>query len=138
MLAHGHLDLVFDGIDTFATVSVNGHEVLRADNAHRTWRVPVRGLLHAGANDVLVRFASPIRALQPMVLKEAHPLPGEYDSAFGDEPKGVQTSPISASPSTSMAGTGGRASSTSACGTACGWKAGTVRGSAGSTCSRMR
>ena len=93
MLAHGHLDLVFDGIDTFATVSVNGQVVLKADNAHRTWRVPVRGLLHAGANEVLVRFASPIRALQPMVLKQAHPLPGEYDSAFGDEPKGVQTSP---------------------------------------------
>ena len=92
MLAHGHLDLVFDGIDTFATVSVNGHDVLQADNAHRTWRVPVRGLLHAGANEIVVRFASPIRALQPMVLKQAHPLPAEYDSAFGDEPKGVQTS----------------------------------------------
>lgn len=93
MLAHGQLDLVFDGIDTFATVSVNGQAVLRADNAHRTWRVPVRGLLHAGANEIVVRFASPIRALQPMVLRQAHPLPGEYDSAFGDEPKGVQTSP---------------------------------------------
>ncbi|NMN03127.1 MULTISPECIES: glycoside hydrolase family 2 protein [unclassified Novosphingobium] len=93
MLAHGHLDLVFDGIDTFATVSVNGQDVLKADNAHRSWRVPVRGLLHAGANEIVLRFASPIRALQPMVLKEAHPLPGEYDSAFGDEPKGVQTSP---------------------------------------------
>ena len=30
---------------------------------------------------------------QPMVLAEANPLPGEYDSAFGDEPKGKQTSP---------------------------------------------
>jgi beta-mannosidase len=137
MLAHRHLDLVFDGIDTFATVSVNGQVVLKADNAHRTWRVPVRGLLHAGANDVLVRFASPIRALQPMVLKQAHPLPGEYDSAFGDEPKGVQTSPYPQARVPVWLGLGA-AHRQHRPGTAFGWKAGTVRGSAGSTCSRMR
>lgn len=28
-----------------------------------------------------------------MVLTELHPLPGKYDSAFGDEPKGRQSSP---------------------------------------------
>ncbi|GAA0671312.1 beta-mannosidase [Sphingomonas insulae] len=93
MLAHGHLDLVFDGLDTFAAVAVNGRPLLKADNAHRRWRADAKPLLHVGANEVLVSIASPIRTLQPMVMKEAHPLPGEYDSAFGDEPKGVQTSP---------------------------------------------
>ena len=92
-LGHDRLDLVFDGLDTFAEVFVNGHRVISADNAHRRWRADVRRWLHAGANEILVRFASPIRKLQPMVLAEAHPLPGEYDSAFGDEPKGKQTSP---------------------------------------------
>lgn len=93
MLERGHLDLVFDGLDTFASVSVNGTEVLKADNAHRVWRVDVKRYLHAGSNEIAVHFASPIKTLQPMVLAEAHPLPGEYDSAFGDEPKGKQTSP---------------------------------------------
>ncbi|WP_260923265.1 beta-mannosidase [Novosphingobium sp. 9] len=93
MLSRGHLDLVFDGLDTFATVTVNGHEVLTADNAHRRWRVDAKPWLKAGANEIAVHFDSPIRKLQPMVLAEAHPLPGEYDSAFGDEPKGKQTSP---------------------------------------------
>nr|WP_241769128.1 glycoside hydrolase family 2 protein [Sphingomonas melonis] len=93
MLAHRHLDLVFDGLDTFATVTVNGQPLLTADNAHRRWRADAKPLLKAGENEILVTIASPIKTLQPMVLKEAHPLPGEYDSAFGDEPKGVQTSP---------------------------------------------
>ncbi|MEH3158692.1 MAG: glycoside hydrolase family 2 protein [Sphingomonas taxi] len=93
MLAHGHLDLVFDGLDTFATVTVNGLPLLAADNAHRRWRADAKPLLKAGANEILVAIGSPIKKLQPMVLKEKHPLPGEYDSAFGDEPKGVQTSP---------------------------------------------
>ncbi|WP_443478816.1 beta-mannosidase [Novosphingobium aerophilum] len=87
-----HLDLVFDGLDTFATVFINGRQVLKADNGHRQWRVAAKAFLKQGRNEILVRFASPIRTLQPMVLAEAHPLPGEYDSAFGDEPKGKQTS----------------------------------------------
>jgi beta-mannosidase len=93
LLARDHLDLVFDGLDTFATVLVNGHPLLSADNAHRRWRADAKPLLHAGSNELVVRFVSPVRKLQPMVLAEAHPLPGEYDSAFGDEPKGKQTSP---------------------------------------------
>ena len=93
LLARGHVELVFDGLDTFAEVWVNGVRLAVTDNAHRRWRVPVKGVLRAGANAVMVKIASPIRRLQPMVLKEAHPLPGEYDSMFGDEPIGKQTSP---------------------------------------------
>lgn len=93
MLARGHVDLVFDGLDTFATVTVNGRKLLTADNAHRRWRVDAKAALRPGRNELVVAFASPIRTLQPMVLAEPNPLPGEYDSAFGDEPKGKQTSP---------------------------------------------
>ena len=93
MLRHDRIDLVFDGLDTFARVAVNGQPLLTADNAHRRWRADARAVLRPGANTVTVTIASPIRTLQPMVLAQPHPLPGEYDSAFGDEPKGRQTSP---------------------------------------------
>jgi len=93
MLARDRIDLVFDGLDTFARVTVNGSPLLSADNAHRRWRADVKALLRAGANEIVVSFASPIRTLQPMVLAEKNPLPGEYDSTFGDEPEGKQTSP---------------------------------------------
>jgi beta-mannosidase len=90
-LTHEHVDLVFDGLDTYATVRLNGQQILEADNMFRRWRVPVKELLHSGANELTVTFASPIRRRLPGTLKRAYQLPGEFDSAFGDEPKGVQT-----------------------------------------------
>lgn len=90
-LAHQHVELVFDGLDTYATVRLNGHTILVADNMFRRWRVPVKPVLHAGTNELTVSFESPIRRLLPVALKREYQLPGEFDSAFGDEPKGVQT-----------------------------------------------
>lgn len=91
-LAHGHVELVFDGLDTLADVSLNGRKLLSADNMFRTWRVPVKNALHAGDNELLVTFHSPVTRLQPWLKKQPYALPGEFDSKFGDEPKGLQTS----------------------------------------------
>jgi beta-mannosidase len=93
MLARENVDLVFEGVDTFAEVTLNGTRLASMDNAHRRWRLPVKSLLRPGGNELVVTFKSPIRHLQPMVLALEHPLPGEYDSMFGDEPQGKQTSP---------------------------------------------
>ncbi|WP_331010285.1 beta-mannosidase [Sphingomonas sp.] len=90
-LARGNIDLVFEGLDTFATISINGVVAGRADNMFRTWRIPAKSLLKPGRNTVEVDFESPITRLQPMVMALKTPLPGAYDSAFGDEPKGRQT-----------------------------------------------
>jgi len=90
-LGRAHVDLVFDGLDTFADVHLNGKKILAADNMFRRWRVPAKKLLHAGANTLEVRLYSPIEHLQPWLLKQPYALPGEFDSAFGDEPKGKQT-----------------------------------------------
>ncbi|WP_426263279.1 beta-mannosidase [Sphingomonas sp. PWP1-2] len=93
LLARDHLDLVFDGLDTFATVTINGQAVLSADNAHRRWRIDAKRYLKPGANTILITIAAPIRALAPVVLAAKRSLPGEYDSAFADDPGGRQTSP---------------------------------------------
>jgi len=90
-LARGHVDLVFDGLDTFADVYLNGHKILSADNMFRRWRVPVKSLLHAGANTLEVRLYSPIGRVLSWLLKQPYALPGEFDSPFGDEPRGKQT-----------------------------------------------
>ena len=90
-LARSHVDLLFEGLDTLAVVRINGTRVLTADNMFRQWRVAAKALLKAGRNVVEVDLASPIKALQPMVLAMKRPLPGSYDSAFGDEPVGRQT-----------------------------------------------
>lgn len=89
--ARSHIDLLLEGLDTLAVVRINGTQVLAADNMFRSWRVAAKALLKPGRNVVEVDIASPIKALQPMVLAMKHPLPGSYDSAFGDEPIGRQT-----------------------------------------------
>ena len=91
-LKRDHVDLVFDGLDTFADVELNGKALVSTDNMFRRWRLPVKDRLHAGANTLVVHLHSPIARLLPWLLKQPYALPGEFDSAFGDEPKGKQTS----------------------------------------------
>ncbi|HEV3030880.1 MAG TPA: glycoside hydrolase family 2 protein [Polyangia bacterium] len=81
LLAHERVDLVWKGLDTFAEVFVNGHSVLRADNMFRSWRVDVRPQLVEGANQVLVRFRSPIAAVKPAYDALGHRLPAINDQA---------------------------------------------------------
>ena len=61
-LARSNVDLVFDGLDGAAEVSVNGVKLLSTDNSFRIWRVPVKSHLHAGKNLLRVVFPSPIKA----------------------------------------------------------------------------
>jgi beta-mannosidase len=91
-LTRDHLDLVFEGLDTFATVSVNGVKILSADNMFRTWRVPVTGVLKAGVNVITVDLASPLKKMKPLVADMPYVMPGAYDSLFGDEPLGRNSS----------------------------------------------
>ncbi len=52
----GAAELCLEGLDTLATVTLNGAEVLRAANAHRRWRVDVSGVLKAGRNEIALTF----------------------------------------------------------------------------------
>ena len=59
-LAHAHVKLVCEGLDTLAHVSLNGREIAFADNMHITWVWDVKEQLHAGENTLEIRFDSPI------------------------------------------------------------------------------
>jgi beta-mannosidase len=50
--------LVFDGLDTYATVYLNGKLILKANNMFRQWRVDVKKYLHLGTNKLVVVFVS--------------------------------------------------------------------------------
>lgn len=59
-LAHAHVELVCEGLDTLAHVSLNGREIAFTDNMHITWVWDVKEQLHAGENTLEIRFDSPI------------------------------------------------------------------------------
>lgn len=55
-----NIDLVFKGLDTYASVFVNDHKVLEADNMFRDWTVDVKPFLKKGNNELRIYFHSPI------------------------------------------------------------------------------
>lgn len=58
--AAARTDLVAHGLDTVATVELNGVEVGRTQNMHRSYRWDVRDELRAGDNTIVVTFAAPV------------------------------------------------------------------------------
>ncbi|WP_345750877.1 glycoside hydrolase family 2 protein [Microbacterium rhizophilus] len=63
------VDLVFDGLDTVATVSLNGKPILSVRNQHRSYRVPVRAQLGDGSNELRVEFSAPVPAADRAALE---------------------------------------------------------------------
>ncbi len=76
------LKLCCNGLDTLATVCVNGAEVLRADNMFRVWEVNLRGAARAGENEIEVRFASPLNAMEAGHTNRPLPAWNIYREAF--------------------------------------------------------
>jgi len=56
-----HIWLVCDGLDTLATVSINGVKCGSTANMFRQYRWDVKQLLKPGENEILVAFSSPVR-----------------------------------------------------------------------------
>ncbi|PCH41492.1 glycoside hydrolase family 2 protein [Wolfiporia cocos MD-104 SS10] len=56
-----NVDLVFDGLDTFATVTLNGQKILETENQFISHRVSVQQLLVVGANELEIQFISAFR-----------------------------------------------------------------------------
>lgn len=61
LLRRQHLELVFEGLDTTASVSLNGKLILSADNMFRRWRIDVKPYLHAGENELRIEFSNSIK-----------------------------------------------------------------------------
>ena len=64
LLQAPHIDLCFDGLDTFATVWLNGVQLLTSDNMFIPHRLSVKtgtATLHAGQNTLHVLFESAVR-----------------------------------------------------------------------------
>lgn len=91
MVAAARSDLVFEGLDTFAEVFLNGEKVLDANNSFRTWRVPAQGRLRETGNELRVSLHSPIRRMLPQVQAMPHKIGGNYTSPYGDEPPEAMT-----------------------------------------------
>jgi beta-mannosidase len=75
------VDLVAAGLDTVATVSLNGVEVARTANMHRGYRFDVRGLVRPAGNRLRVEFESAY-AYAHRVREAVGERPAAYDQPY--------------------------------------------------------
>ncbi|KAG8751587.1 hypothetical protein FRC11_009244, partial [Ceratobasidium sp. 423] len=69
-LSEPNADLVFDGLDTYCTIKLNGKVILEADNMFLPYRVPVKEYLVEGSNELLLTFPSTF--IKGRELQEKH------------------------------------------------------------------
>ncbi|MFW5802766.1 MAG: beta-mannosidase [Verrucomicrobiota bacterium] len=58
LLEHDAVRLACEGLDTFATISINGRRLARTDNMFRAWEWDVKNILKPGENTIQVFFES--------------------------------------------------------------------------------
>jgi beta-mannosidase len=72
---HDRHDLVADGLDTLATIELNGVVVATTANQHRAYRFPVGHLLRPGTNELVVTFDAPVPAAERLSALHGGELP---------------------------------------------------------------
>ncbi|PKN89798.1 MAG: hypothetical protein CVU45_05815, partial [Chloroflexi bacterium HGW-Chloroflexi-7] len=60
MLTNDQVELVIGGLDTLASIKLNGSKIASCENAHRIYRLSVKPLLKKGENEILIYFSSPL------------------------------------------------------------------------------
>lgn len=75
-LKNSNISLVFEGLDTYAEVLINGQKVLQANNMHRKWEVDCKNLLTVGNNLLEIHFQSALTKFFEDSLALGYPLPG--------------------------------------------------------------
>ena len=76
-----HKQLVFQGLDTWCDITLNGQPLLSTNNMFRTWKADVSGLLSDKENILHLRFRSPIRQGMKEMEKYGLPLPASNDQS---------------------------------------------------------
>ncbi|SHF28879.1 beta-mannosidase [Chryseobacterium takakiae] len=60
-LENQNIDLVFEGLDTFSDIYLNGKLIQTTDNMFRKWTIPVKNYLKKGENILQVKFRSAVK-----------------------------------------------------------------------------
>jgi beta-mannosidase len=74
-ISNENIELEFDGLDTYATVYVNGRMVLEADNMFRKWTVDAKKHLKKGKNHLKIIFQSAVQKGKEEAAKLSYILP---------------------------------------------------------------
>jgi len=72
-LSHKQVILRCEGLDTLATIRINGRELGQTDNIFRTWEFDAKPLLQTGENKIEILISSPAKFVEALEKKRGWP-----------------------------------------------------------------
>ena len=81
MMRKENMELVFEGLDTYADVYLNDECILKADNMFRRWSIPVRQYIREENNILKVYFHSPVKIDVPKWDALSYQYPASNDQS---------------------------------------------------------
>lgn len=72
-------EIVFEGLDTYAEVWLNGRSILKSNNMYIPWRLDISGLIEEGKNSLYILFSSPYNTALSDYRKLPYRLPANND-----------------------------------------------------------
>ncbi|WNQ13170.1 glycoside hydrolase family 2 protein [Paenibacillus aurantius] len=79
LLKSDRVELVFEGLDTYAEITLNGRPLLRTNNMFRTWRADGKPLLQPAENHLHLLFRSPVHEGLAILETKPYGLPAIND-----------------------------------------------------------
>ena len=76
LAGYQNMDLVFEGLDTYAEIWLNGEKILETNNMFIPWRASVQDHVKAGENVLQVHFSPPEKIEFEQENKLGYKLPG--------------------------------------------------------------
>lgn len=74
-LKNEEVKLVFDGLDTYAQVYLNGKLLFYANNMFVKWKIPVKNHLKVGQNHLKIHFLNPLKIAKNLAKQLPYELP---------------------------------------------------------------
>lgn len=74
-LNNQNIDLVFNGLDTFSEIYLNGKLLKETDNMFRKWEIPVKTDLKVGENLLQIKFKSAVNVGKELAKKNPFTMP---------------------------------------------------------------
>ncbi|QRA41165.1 glycoside hydrolase family 2 protein [Chryseobacterium cucumeris] len=74
-LKNENIDLVFNGLDTFSEIYLNGKLLKKTDNMFRKWNIPAKQYLKPGHNTLQIKFTSAVNTGKELAKKIPFTMP---------------------------------------------------------------
>ncbi|MEO8147623.1 MAG: glycoside hydrolase family 2 protein [Bacteroidia bacterium] len=81
LMAKENIDLVMEGLDTYADVFINETKVLEADNMFTGYTIPVKQFITNGQNTIRIYFHSAVNYVMPLFQASDVKYPADNDGA---------------------------------------------------------